>query len=534
MKLMKRILPLLLLLVCMLGCHRSQQADLKNAIVQADTNPDSVMRALDALNRRHFSKEEDALYALAYSVAQDKSGLDVNEDTLLRVAYNYYVKHSNDSLYGKCMYYMAKFYKLKDSTECAMRCYQEAIEKSAEVRDTANECLALESVAYLLVTQDVNASLMNAQKAFSLYAQYSKATPRNYVCYAFTLSNCYDVCQSKEKALHYAHVALDKALSTNDTTLWADAYKSMAKSCVDLEREKEALYYIHQSFKYTRQPQVSQYVCLANCYYSNGMYDKCVQLLDTLRVYSPRERFISYYFRFSSEVALGNKDRAKRLADSAIETMTQLYVKAAKDKVSYYEKIVKTGRQRAQAQAETMWYKVVLVSVICLFVALAICVFFIHRERSLKRRVAYQELTKEKDFLEQQRKRDVANQEVIDRMIRNFLNKKIEILEKLKTIEEDDMSSHIILRETEWADIEDYLNITSNYFVERLRKAYPNLKEKDIHFLMLLRINVSQKCLSNIYGISEKSVKQKLYLFKNTIGLDSKDGISLREHIRSF
>lgn len=87
----------------------------------------------------------------------------------------------------------------------------------------------------------------------------------------------------------------------------------------------------------------------------------------------------------------------------------------------------------------------------------------------------------------------MANQEVIDRMIRNFLNKKIEILEKLKTIEEDDMSSHIILRETEWTDIEDYLNITSNYFVERLRKAYPNLKEKDIHFLMLLRINVSQK-----------------------------------------
>lgn len=89
MKLMKRILPLLLLLVCMLGCHRSQQADLKNAIVQADTNPDSVMRVLDALNRRHLSKEEDALYALAYSVAQDKSGLDVNKDTLLRVAYNF-------------------------------------------------------------------------------------------------------------------------------------------------------------------------------------------------------------------------------------------------------------------------------------------------------------------------------------------------------------------------------------------------------------------------------------------------------------
>lgn len=458
---MKRILPLLLLVVCMLGCHRSHQANLKNAITQADANPDSVMQALDGLNRKHLSEEEDALYALAYTVAQDKSGLDVNEDTLLRIAYNYYIKHSSDSLCGKCMYYMGKYYKLKDSTECAMRCYREAIHASAEVRDTANECLALESVAYMLAAQDAKASLVNAQKAFNLYAQYSKALPRNYVCYAFTLSNSYDVCQSKEKALHYAHVAMDKALSTNDTTLWADAYQSMAKSYVDLEREKEALEYIKLSFLYTRRPKVAQYVCLANCYYNSGMYDKCIQLLDTLRVNTSREQFISYYFRFSSEVAMGNKERAKALADSAIETMTRLYVNAAKDKATYYEEKMQNGRQRAQAQTETLRYKVILISVICLFVALAVFVFFFHRERSSKKKIAYRAVVKEKDLLEQQRQKELANHKVIGRMISNFLNKKIEILETLKTIELGDESSHIILKDSEWKDIEDYLNIDS-------------------------------------------------------------------------
>ena len=531
---MNRILPLLLLVVCMLGCHRSQQADLKNAIAQADVNPDSVMKALNDLNRKHFSDEEDALYALAYTVAQDKSGLDVNEDTLLRNAYNYYIKHSNDSLYGKCMYYMGKYYKLKDSTECAIRCYREAIDASAEVKDTANECLALEAVAYILAVQDAKASLVNAHKAFSLYAQYSKALPRNYVCYAFTLSNSYDVCQFKEKALHYAHVAMDKALSTNDTTLWADAYQSMAKSYVDLEREKEALDYIRMSFRYTRRPKVAQYVCLANCYYSNGMYDKCVQLLDTLRVNTSREQFISYYFRFSSEVAMGNKERAKVLADSAIETMTSLYVNAAKDKATYYEEKMQNGRQMAQAQTETLKYKVILISVLSLFIVLVVFVFLFHRERSEKKKIAYQVIVKEKDLLKQQRQKELANQKVVARMINNFLNKKIEILETLKTIELGDKSSHIILKDSEWKDIEEYLNITSNRFVERLRKKHPCLKEKDIRFSMLLRVDVTQACLANVYGISEKSVQQKLYNFKKPLGLEGKENASAREYIKAF
>lgn len=47
-----------------------------------------------------------ARYALVYTIAQDKSRLDVDNNSLLRTAYTYYNNQENDSLYAKCEYYM--------------------------------------------------------------------------------------------------------------------------------------------------------------------------------------------------------------------------------------------------------------------------------------------------------------------------------------------------------------------------------------------------------------------------------------------
>ena len=54
--------------------------------------------------------------------AQGKSGLDVDNDSLLRTAYTYYSAKPNDSLYAKCQYYMGKYYMLNDSSEKALPC----------------------------------------------------------------------------------------------------------------------------------------------------------------------------------------------------------------------------------------------------------------------------------------------------------------------------------------------------------------------------------------------------------------------------
>ena len=51
--------------------------------------------------------------------------------------------------------------------------------------------------------------------------------------------------------------------------------------------------------------------------------------------------------------------------------------------------------------------------------------------------------------------------------------------------------------------------------------------------MMLLRLKLPQKALASIYGISEKAIKQKLFLYKEKVGIKGKSQ-SLREFIETF
>ena len=55
-------------------------------------------------------------------------------------------------------------------------------------------------------------------------------------------------------------------------------------------------------------------------------------------------------------------------------------------------------------------------------------------------------------------------------------------------------------------------------FVSRLHSTFPDLSDDDITLMMLLRLKMPTKALALIYGISEKSIKQKLFVYKAKVG----------------
>lgn len=116
--------------------------------------------------------------------------------------------------------------------------------------------------------------------------------------------------------------------------------------------------------------------------------------------------------------------------------------------------------------------------------------------------------------------------------MRNYLLKKIEIVEKLNSIREKDIK-HFVLSEEDWAELEVFLEGVEDCFVTRLKKLHPNLTQSDIRLMMLLRLKLSQKALALIYCISEKAIKQKLFLYKERVGIQNRP-ISLRKYIERF
>lgn len=109
-----------------------------------DSLPDSTLALLRKVDCDNLSAKDMAEYSLLFTMAQDKSGLDVDNDSLIRIAYDWFQQHQDDSLYAKCLYYMGKYYMLNDSTEQAISLLTQSSQKSNKIGDLKTESMALE------------------------------------------------------------------------------------------------------------------------------------------------------------------------------------------------------------------------------------------------------------------------------------------------------------------------------------------------------------------------------------------------------
>ena len=103
---------LIVLLLLIVSCSNNDNANIDHAYRIVAEEPDSALTILNGVDRQQLSKSEEARYALVYTIAQDKSGLDVGNDSLIGLAFSYYDERPDDSLYAKCQYYMGKYYML--------------------------------------------------------------------------------------------------------------------------------------------------------------------------------------------------------------------------------------------------------------------------------------------------------------------------------------------------------------------------------------------------------------------------------------
>ena len=79
-----------MMLSVLVSCYQSHKRELDLAYTLAEFKPDSALAFLNRINQGKLSDEDMAKYALTYYMAQDKSGLDVDNDSLIRIAYDWY------------------------------------------------------------------------------------------------------------------------------------------------------------------------------------------------------------------------------------------------------------------------------------------------------------------------------------------------------------------------------------------------------------------------------------------------------------
>ena len=399
------IIPILLLALAFASCHHGERQTLRSALQMAYADPDSALTMLHTIDRRALPPAEKAYYALTYYLAQNKSGLDVANDSLIRVAYNYYAKLPEDSLYARCMYYMGVYYSLSDSLERASYCLKEAAQAAKVQKDTATLCLVWCKNSWVARKSNAPLGLKYASQALALYRKYSQATPLNTIYYILLKGECETLCGKSQEALNGCKEAERLALSLGDSATLSNVYHDMGYFATGAH-EAKAVYYARLARDYSSISNIEKTLSLAGAYCESGQYAACLSLLDTLHLTNNAQRYTAYYCRHFATLGKHDYAAAKTNADSAYHYIEKMFDEELQEKTAYFEKLMKENAEKARTEMEAraLRFAIFFMCFLCLGAMAYVSTIYRNHKRKMAARLKEEE-EKGKEMVENERKR---------------------------------------------------------------------------------------------------------------------------------
>lgn len=517
----------------LIGCKERRSKAIDIAYKLTTTAPDSALKVLNSVKQSRLCDAEIARFSLVYTIAQDKKGTDVDKDSLLMAAYTYYNKKADDSLYARCEYYMGKYFMLNDSTEQAIDCLQKSADAAEKQGDKHTQCLALEKLSKVTSHSNPKKAVALARKAERVCSSIPQKAYVNLIYSKLNVSEALLMADSIQPAEAKCKEALNMALASKNLSTISDIYQDISSILSEKGDFKKALWYSRKSYEFDKNANESKLLNLAWAYLDVDSFKQVNKLLDNLKTTSSSKLYTSFYIRHISAIKSHDNDKAIQYADSSYHYIEKMYSDELSAKEKYYTSLVKAkhdnGINKGRAQLMT-WLIIVIVitaTVIVLFVLYSYRQYKIkailklqseHREREVEKKLAVEEL---------------KHREIQLSTMRNYILKKVSIVQKIEELK-GNKNKKILLSSKDWEEIQMFVNSVEGGFATRLKKKFPELTEEDLKFFMLLRLGMSSKAMGMIYGISEKSIRQKRFVYKSKVGLDSRQGISLRYFIEAF
>ena len=504
--------------------------------------PDSALSLLQTLNRSRFTEAEAAHFALVYTLSQDKSGVDVSNDSLIRLAYNHYRTLPTDSLYSRCMYYMGKYYLLTDSAHAAAHCLHEAERAAAASCDTAVQCMALEKLSTLSHWYAPHQSLQYIDKALSLYAAYSQATFTNRIYLQLAKGENLVYNGRCKEALRLAEHLLPSVLQQGDSALVSNVYQDLSVFSLVDSNKVQARDYAQLSYRYAPVRNEHKLLALANSYFELGEDAACLRILDTLQTKKMSVVYNVFKLRHYIAVRQNSHNLVMNYADSAYTYLEKMYANTMLEKDRHYAESLRKGTALAQAQAQSSQQFYIIVVLIILVVSVVFVAIMVYNNKKKQQKLALENtqtklqyeanLLKESQRMEAEKHElELKHKDVQLDMMRQFLIRKIELFNKLSP--SDKSSANFLLEEMEWQEIEAFLENAENHFVSKLHTRFPQLDVSDYRFMMLLRLDLPSKSLARILGVNEGTIRHRSYILKQRLEITDKS-VSLRQYLASL
>ena len=525
--------------IIMSACSESVDRRIVLADSLSWSRPDSAMMIMDSIEptKQSFSKGELMRYELIRAKVQNRAYIDFTTDSVMKEVADYYDHHGSANDRMMAHYLLGCTYRDLKEAPMALQCYYDAVE-SADTLDRDCDFSTMMSIwGQIAITLDKQAMPMMELDAWGQYQRYS------LIC-----KDTLNYLVGKEREIGAYKLLGDTTKVLNITEEVSDLYRKYGFYKNAANTYASAIYIYLARNNYTRanelqrqyEHEVKPFDSIGNIirgsdhyYCGKGLYYLGVNKFDSAEMYFRKLLQTKYKLdacrcMMKLYSTLGNTDSMKFYTDyigkATDEFITSQHISEMyKTQAMYdYSRNQKIAREKEiDALKKT---NMLLISVVVL-VVLGVCAYFlIRRVKRQKRHIA--ELAEHTESLENEcesKEGEIGNlQKELD-LARQYM---------MQTFSSNVTTDRIITPEN-WETIRLYLNLIYNNFATRLHLEFPHLTEEDIKYCMLIKMGFSTQTLAQIYGIAEKSVKQKSYMFKEKLGINESD-VSLRQFLADF
>ncbi|MDO4186710.1 MAG: hypothetical protein Q4D30_09570 [Bacteroidales bacterium] len=406
--------------------HPQVEAVLQQADALMEAHPDSAFSLLDSLHyRQPMSRQETARYALLLAKATDKTYQSLIPcDSLLNFALKYYEKPTADRaaalLYKGCL-------------EDEVNHDEEAITHLQEAR------LILQNYPEEVGTRRITLGLLG--DLYYQHKHYEDCLP----VYQETLGLCetdrdksytysdiasyYTMTELQDSALYYHRIDKSYALKTNDSTLIANSFYSLALAFNVFNEKDSLLYYLKVASEYAPIGKLKSQILYT---YGKHIYEKdteyALSYINQALNYSPSSYSVQKYDEISTlEKDRGNIDAAYDYLQKYVSWLKSLYAKERSVDVQQliYDYDTKLQLQAEQSKAkQKQIYTITIGSIIGLLLIIT-SLYFYYQKRH-QQLVSQNQIDVLKFDLISLQKSLTSGQNAIDKLKRELANKKEE------------------------------------------------------------------------------------------------------------
>lgn len=208
---MKRLLAITIILLSIASCTFVNVSrtlnDVESYIME---RPDSALAVLESIDRVDLNTARTkAHHALLHAMALDKNYIDVTEDSIAKVATEYYKKHGPRRNYARALYYLGKSYYYNEEYDKAILEYSKA-EKVAVGCDSLYLGMIYSGKSYTYnCNYNSSQEAYYAQKAYEIFSKLNISSYTRAALYRLAVS--YHNNDEYENALNVYNRIIDES-----------------------------------------------------------------------------------------------------------------------------------------------------------------------------------------------------------------------------------------------------------------------------------------------------------------------------------